>query len=189
MPDKVAAMEKIRNGDFEIGFEELSRAFQKNGTDETIINDLQKCFFEPNSVQMEENFQDNSKLLMDYPYFFSKRCLKPNENRYMLLPINESIYYCYDRIDQRLIPMEVNSEHETKYFFNDIDNPLFVENEFNEFHLKFLEDNIRDSTDYAGDNHIYLAYENEDLFSLLLYYCDLKSLLKRRKIVFLIGNE
>ncbi len=189
MANKNTAMEKILNGRFEEGFSELAEAFETEGTDDNLIEDLCKCFFQPNITQMSENFIDNAKLLKEYPYIFTKDFAEPENNRYILFPLDEKLYYCYDKQRERLFPMEVNSEMETKYFFKDLDDPLLVENEFNEFNLKFLNDNVRDSNDFAGDNHIYLWFENADLFSLLMYYIDLRPLFVREKFVVLIGEE
>ncbi len=188
MADKNNALQIIFNGNFKEGFEELAEAFEAEGSDENLISVLRETFFAPNLEQLVQNFNNNSKQLQEYPFIFEKRFVEPEQNRYVLFPLDESLYYVYDKHEKKLFPIEVNSDRETKYFFKDLDDPLLVENEFNEFNLKFLDDNVRDSRDFAGDNHIYLWYENTDMFSLLLYYCDLKLLLEDRKFVFLIGK-
>jgi len=189
MADKNNALQIILNGNFKKGFGELAEAFKSDGADENLISELREAFYVPNLGQLAQNFRNNSKLLQDYPYIFEKHFTEPELNRYILFPLDENLYYAYDKQKKKLFPMEVSSDRETKYFFKDLDNPLLVENEFNEFNLKFLDDNVRDSRDFAGDNHIYLWYENADMFSLLLYYSDLKPLLERKKFVFLIGDE
>jgi len=189
MADKNYAIKKILSGKFEEGFAELAEAFENDSPDETLIKKLREVFLEPNLEQINQNFLKNTELLKDYPYIFTRSYTQPEQNRYILFPLGENLYYAYDKQEKRLFPMEVNSDRETKYFFKDLDDPLLAENEFNEFNLKFLDDNVRDSRDFAGDNHIYLWYENADMFSLLLYYSDLKPLLEHKKFVFLIGDE
>lgn len=189
MANKSTAMEKISNGMFEEGFSELAEVFEKEGTDDNLIGDLRKCFFEPNEAQMCQNYLNNAKFLKEYPYIFTKDFTEPAENRYILFPLDEKLYFYYDKQANKMLRMEVNSNIETKYFFQNLDEPLFVPNEFNEFNLNFLNDNVRDSNDFAGDNHIYLWFENADLFSLLMYYIDFKPLFAREKFVVLIGEE
>ena len=189
MADKLIAMQKIVDGSFREGFEELAESFEIDGADEEVITELRESFFVPNLEQMSENFRNNSKLLKSYLYIFTHDFTEPDKSRYILFPLTETLYYCYDTIKKKLFPMEVSSDQETKYFFENLDNPLFVENEFNEFNLKFIEDNVRDSRDFAGDNHIYLWYENVDMFSLLMYYIDLKPFFERNKFIVLIGEE
>lgn len=189
MANKNSAIENIINGQLKQGFSELLEVFETDGSDEELIEKLREVFLEPNLEQIHQIFLKNTDFLKEYPYIFTRNYALPEQNRYILFPLDEKLYYCYDKQEKKLFSMEVNSDRETKYFFNDLDKPLFVENEFNEFNLKFLEDNVRDSCDFAGDNHIYLWFENADLFSLLLYYCDLTTLLGKKKFVFLIGEE
>ncbi len=189
MANRNFAIENILNGKLKDGFSELAEVFETESPDEELIEKLREVFLKPNFEQIQQNLLNNTKLLKEYPYIFTRNYKQPDQNRYILFPLDENLYYFYDKQEKKLHPMEVNSDRETKYFFKDLDKPLFVENEFNEFNLKFLNDNVRDSCDFAGDNHIYLWFENVDLFSLLLYYCDLKSLLEGKKFVFLIDDE
>lgn len=149
-----------------------------------------EAFWEPHLPKQERMFQKNVQYLSSYRFFLhDKEPIAPRKNRYRLLPRSEDISYRYDCGTKQYKQLETNSEHETRYFFQNLEQPLFVEHEFNVHHLRFLTDNVRASVDFAGDNHIYLWYRSMEVFSLLLYYADLESLCGEEKFVFLIGKE
>lgn len=179
------AMQKIIDGDFLQGFAELMEGYAGGQGSPSVLEDLKRGFWEPNLEEMEENFERNAAFLKKYPFFLPKKLVAPRDNRYVLFALTDELFYRFDQQEQAFAPMETNSERETRYFFEDLSRPLLVDNEFNSFNLRFLKDNVRRSEDFAGDNHVYLCYENEDALSLLLYYGDLVELCKDRKFVFL----
>ena len=185
------ALQEIVNGKYITGFDMIAEGFSKGNIDFELLEQLYNGFVEPNLMEMKEQFKQNEQFLQQYPYFFGKKLSEPTglQDRFLLFPVTETIFYYFDTENKQFHKLEINSIVETKYFFKDISKPLFIENEFNEFNLKFLVDNVRDSIDFGGDNHIYLFFENEQIFSLLLYYCDLRKICEGQKIVFLIGEE
>lgn len=189
MTDIQQAMRRIAKGEFEQGFEKLAEAYAKGQRDAAVLCDLKEGFWKPNLDEMERTFQKNVVFLEQYPFLLTKRFLAPTENDCLLFPLTDKLFYCLDQRRQILCPLTVESERETKYFFKDLDQPLFVENEYNLYNLQFLRDNVRRSEDFAGDNHIYLYYEDVEAFSVLLYYGDMEELCAGKKFVFLIGNE
>lgn len=183
------AMGKIYNGDFFNGFSELACVYAVGEKDSSIVDDLKRGFWEPNLAEMEDTYHANVLFLSKYPFLFTKEFVPPIDNRYLLFPLTDELFYRFDQQEQRFAQMETNSDHETKYFFENLNQPLLIENEFNLYNLRFLQDNVRDSRDFGADNHIYLHYDSVQLFSLLLYYCDLSSICEEQKFVFLIGSE
>ncbi|MFI3249355.1 MAG: hypothetical protein R3Y07_00140 [Eubacteriales bacterium] len=168
--------------------EERLRALS-HARDVDLCTQLEEGFYLPYQAQFSANFDKNKSLLVQYPYLFQKEMIAPSETEFSVFPVNEEKIYCYHKMNGNYILLETYSEHETKHFFENLDDPIFVSNEFNEFNLKFLVDNVRASELVAQDNHIYLQYDNMEEFSFLLYYVDFEPLLKDEKIVFLIGEE
>lgn len=183
------AMQKIVAGDFARGFADLAEAYAEGQREPETLEDLKQGFWEPNLEEMEDTYRKNVAFLTKYPFLLSKEFVAPRGNRYLLFALTEELFYRFDKQTQLFAPMEVGSERETRYFFENLERPLLMENEYNYFNLRFLKDNVRRSEDFAGDNHIYLWYENANLFSLLLYYGDLEELCGSGKFVFLIGAE
>lgn len=169
------------------GLQEISKLYNISTHNNKIDNYiLDLC---NNSVLNISIFLENSELLKNYPYIFNKDYDNFNNNKIKLIRYNENISFVFDGENFKLYEIETSSKQETKYFFENIDNPILVENEFNEFNLNFLVDNVRASEDVAYENHIYLYYDSIEYFSLLLYYCDLAPLLEKQKVVLLIGEE
>lgn len=189
MADIGEAVQKIINGDFVQGFAELTEGYAEGQNSPPVLEDLKRGFWEPNLAEMEENFKKNASFLKRYPFFLPKSVIAPRDNRYLLFALTDELFYRFDQREQVFAPLETNSERETRYFFEDLSRPILVDNEFNSFNLRFLKDNVRRSEDFAGDNHIYLCYENEDALSLLLYYTDFAELCKDKKFVFLTEKE
>lgn len=183
------AMIKIYDGEFKNGFIELSAAYANGEKDSSALQDLRRGFWEPNLTEMKDNYQKNTEFLLTYPYIFTKKFVPPEENRYLLFPLSEELFYCFDSQEQKFKPLETGSDYDTKYFFKNLDDPILVESEYNLYNLRFLQDNVRNSRYFGRDNHIYLHYEDIQTFSLLLYYSDISALCNDLKFVFLIGAE
>lgn len=189
MADMKQAMLKITKGEFEQGFAELADVYAGGQHDPAVLHDLTVGFWQPNLEEMESTFRKNVAALENYPFLLTKEFTAPTENSRLLFPLTDSLFYCFDQQRNALCPLIVESERETQYFFKELDHPLFVESEYNLHNLRFLRDNVRRSEDFAGDNHIYLHYEDANAFSVLLYYSDMEDLCGDEKFVFLIGDE
>lgn len=74
-------------------------------------------------------------------------------------------------------------------FFRDLSQPLLVRNEYNSYLWEYLVDNVRESSDFGGDNHIYFYYDSFDDFCLLLQVIDIRPYLSSEKIIFLFGEK
>ena len=185
------AIQQIIDGNYQAGFERIAKGFQAGYVDDTIIEQLYYGFVEPNLLEMQEQFRKNQEFLVKYPYLFTKQLQEPQgiSDRFLLFPITETNFYYYDTKEKQFTSIIVNSTVETEYFFHDLSKPLFLENEWNVYNIQFLVDNLRDSMDFAGDNHLYLYYDSIELFSVLLCYCDIQKVCEKQKIVFLIGEE
>lgn len=189
MADIKQAMLKITKGEFEQGFAELADAYAEGQHDPAVLRDLKEGFWKPNLDEMENAFRENVSVLENYPFLLTKEFVAPADNYRLLFPLTDKLFYCFDQHRQDLYPMTVDAERVTQYFFKDLEHPLFIESEYTLYNLRFLRDNVRRSEDFAGDNHIYLHYEDAEAFSILLYYSDMKELCKDEKFVFLIGDE
>lgn len=134
-------------------------------------------------------YEQNVSLLQDYPYLFQKNFVEPSHNSYAFCPLNQEYAYLLHKESKEFEKIQISSKRETTYFFEHTDDCFYVENEWNQFNVTFLVDNVRCSEDVAKENHIYLYFENMEQFSLRLYYMDFGRLLEKEKLVFLIGEE
>ncbi|MBS5843481.1 MAG: hypothetical protein KIC77_08370 [Clostridiales bacterium] len=143
------------------------------------------CF--PGRNERQTLYEKNTQILKLYPYIFGKDIPRFERLQWDILRVNKSWLLLINREKQMVKALEYDSSRENRYFFNELDKPLFVKNETNQKNLKFLRDTVRLSEDFAGDNHIYLYYEQVDDFFSTLQYIDWSRFLDEKQFVFLVG--
>lgn len=155
-----------------------------------IMQILTEAYYAPNEEELRSNYESNVKLLEDYPYVWEKAFRTFDDLSIQLFPVDEGILYCYDRAAHCFSgEYDAKSKDRMRYFFEKLDKPLQVKDEDNFYNLTFLNDNVRTSEDYAGDNHIYLLYSSREPLERLMLACDLSPLLEQQKFVFLVGKK
>ena len=156
----------------------------------TIFDMLDEAFYAPNSDELRANYSKNIEVLKEYPYFFDKTFREYDDLNFQLFPVSDEYFYCYSKKKDCFFgEYDAATRHQMRYFFENLDDPLKVENEDNFYNLNFLNDNVRASEDFAGDNHIYLFYDTPEPLERLMMTCDLEPVLARKKFVFLVGEE
>ena len=153
------------------------------------IDELKQKYFEPLLNQIEENFRINAEFMSKYPFLLNKNFIAPKDNRYTFFWLTDDFAYRFDNETNKFEKLEINSIRETKYFYKDLSKPLLIDAEFNKFNLEFLSDTVRDSRDFAGDNHIYIKYADMNEFSMLMYYVNLTEICETEKFVFIINDD
>lgn len=155
-----------------------------------IFEMLDEAFYAPNKEDLQINYSENCSLLAAYPYQWGFQKCSVDALPVKIFPVTETEYCLYDKKTQAFSELQViNSGELCDYLFQDLSRPVFRENDCNLYHLQYLEDNIRRSEDYGGDNHIYLYYAGLGELAPLLFFGELKPLLAQQKPVFLIGTE
>ena len=140
-----------------LAFVEVYRHDADSETRWNTLQILNEAYYDPNEAALRANYEKNVKALEKYPWFFGKLFHKFEDLRIRLFPISDDIYYSYDRKNQCFQSLyDPKGAHPLPYFWTTPDKPLRVENADNFYELTFLNDNVRASEDFAGDNHIYL---------------------------------
>lgn len=155
-----------------------------------ILQMLTEAYYAPNEEELRKKYENNVELLKEYPYVWEKNFCRFEGLKIRLFPVDEETFYCFDREENSFSGVyDAKSKNRMRYFFEKLDDPLQVQDEDNLYNLTFLNDNVRASEDYAGDNHIYLLYSSQKVLERLMLACDLRSVLQQQKFVFLIGEE
>lgn len=184
------AIELFHQAEYYKSFLQFAKLYEEGFQPETIMDLLVQSFYAPNEEEMKAVYQRNLALLQAYPYCWDKEFSAFDDLNFLLFPVCDGVYFGFDRQTRRFIaPYKPEAERTPDYFFATLDKQLFVEDEVHYYHLKFLNDTVRRSEDYAGDNHIYLYYENPDYLAALMLVTDLEALLDQQKFVFLIGTK
>lgn len=171
-------------------FAEIYNQSQDKNEREAIFETLADSFYAPNQEELQANYAKNLEVLMRYPYFWNKTFRRYEELTFQLFPVSDEYFYRYNKekdcFEGRY---DAKTPNQMRYFFENLDGPVKVENEDNFYNLNFLNDNVRASEDYAGDNHIYMFYDTPDPLERLMMTCDLEPVLRQKKLVFLVGEE
>lgn len=171
-------------------FTEIYDRSQDENEREVIFQILNEAFYDPNKEELRANYERNVQTLEQYPYFWNKSFRGFDELPFRLFPVSDEYFYCYDKEKDCFFgEYDAATRYRMRYFFEELDEPLRVENEDNLYNLNFLKDNVRASEDYAGDNHIYLLYDTPEPLERLMLTCDLEPILKKQKFVFLVGED
>ena len=173
---------------YQKAFLQFVELYGKGYEREGIFNILTEAFYDPNVEELRERYERNRTVLAQYPYIWHN--LPDFDSlKIRLYPLSETEYYVFDTETQEFKSLyQPMAEKERLYFFGQMEKPLFVEEEFNYHNLNYLNDMVRRSEDFAGDNHIYLFYKSVDALAVLMLACGLASLLIQQKFVFLIGE-
>lgn len=139
-----------------------------------------------------DNYASNINTLNTYKLWLYDELLPPNSAlNFIINQISDADFEIYDKNNDEkiIIHIEQQVSDDATNFFSDLDKPLLIKNEFNISNLTYLNDMVRKSEFYGGDNHIYLFYDSFVHFILLLHLYDLSSLLKDEKFIFILDKK
>lgn len=139
----------------------------------------------------EKCYNHNIEFLKKYRFIFGYDELNLNDLKYSVMYFDDGIYYIYDKLNKKFLSECNLNIQDIGYIFEHLeDNILFCENEYNFKNLEYLETKFRRSEDYGSDNHIYIYYDDKELFFVhMAIYSEFYSLLIREKFVILLGKE
>lgn len=156
---------------------------------QTVFQILEEAYYLPNAKEMQNNYEENCKQLEAYPYCQGVSPKSWEKLSVQIFPVSDEQYCIYDKNSRDFSELYPDKEKKKTYLFQNLDQPLFRENDCDEQRLRFLWDNVRRSEDYGADNHIYLYYSDFTVLTPLLMLCPLTPLLEGEKFVFLVGES
>ena len=155
-----------------------------------LMNILWQAFYQPNEKKLRERYQRNCRALRRYRYCFRKEFPAFEELPFRFFPFDEKGYLPYYPEKKRFGDyVNFNDTIIDRYFFKDLDKPILAEDVFSQYHLEYLNDNVRKSEWVGKENHIYLYYSDWLVFCTHLQCLDLGNLLQDQKLVFLFEEE
>nr|WP_302665418.1 hypothetical protein [uncultured Agathobaculum sp.] len=180
-------------GDYKEAFVNFAKIYNESPNAQErqdIMAMLQEAYYQPNEPELRENYEKNIESLAAYPYLWEKQFADFSSLSFLLFPVSDDCYYLYDKKADRFVgEYDGITRHQMRYFFENLDHALRVEDEDNLYNLTFLFDNVRRSEDVAMDNHIYLLYHSWEPLQRVMQVGDLTPLLLHEKFVFLMGQE
>lgn len=187
-----AALGVLRyRGDYRISITCFINLYQEGYFQEDIFKTLMWAFYEPNRKAMKKRYETNCRLLLKYPYLFRKDFPDFEALPLRFLPFDEKGGYIPFSPAEKRFDAFVNVKKKviTRHFFRDLEKPILAADVFSQYELEYLYDNVRPSEYVGRENHLYLHYTDWGTFCSWLQILDFRRLLKKNKIVFLIGDE
>lgn len=166
------------------------RLYNEGYYQDELMNILWQAFYQPNEKKLRERYQRNCRALRRYRYCFRKEFPAFEELPFRFFPFDEKGYLPYYPEKKRFGDyVNFNDTIIDRYFFKDLDKPILAEDVFSQYHLEYLNDNVRKSEWVGKENHIYLYYSDWLVFCTHLQCLDLGNLLQDQKLVFLFEEE
>ncbi len=187
------AIAQFEKGDYRNAFLSFTELYENSGDvreREIIFQILEDGYYQPNKDDLKKRYEENCCLLSNYPFQLGfRRC--PYENLPVkLFQVSETEYCLFHKEEKTFSELQIITSDELKdYLFKDLSRPVFRENDCNLYHIQYLQDNVRRSEDFGGDNHIYLYFDGLSELAPLLLLGELSSVLEDQKFVFLIGRK
>lgn len=155
-----------------------------------LMNLMEQAFYQPNVKSLRDRYQRNCRALKRYPYCFREDFPDFEDLPFRFFPFDDKGYLPYYPLQNSF--GEYVNFHDTiidRYFFKDLDKPIFAQDVYSQYQLEYLNDNVRKSEWVGKENHIYLYYSDWPTFCAHLQCLDLRDLLKDQKFVFLFEDE
>ena len=155
-----------------------------------LIELMTQAFYEPNVEGQRRRYAMNCKKLTKYPYIFHKEFPEFEELPLRFFPFDDSGYLPFQKKDKTFLTF-FNPSYPVidRYFFKDLEKPIFADDVYSQYQLEYLNDNVRQSEAIGRENHIYLYYSDWMTFCSYLQCLDFTKILEQEKVVILIEEE
>ena len=151
---------------------------------------MTQAFYLPNVEKQRRQYERNCAALAKYPYLFRKDFPPFEDLPIQFFPFNDEGYVPFLKAEDRFDKyVNFNDPVIDRYFFRDSEQPVLAVDVYSQYHLEYLNDNVRKSEWVGRENHIYLHYTDWMTFCAYLQCLELRPLLPGKKLVFLIEGE
>lgn len=178
------------DGNYRIAYSQFASLYNEGHFRNECLNIMTEAFYTPNVKLMKNRYEKNCAALSRYPYLFRKDFPGFEELPLLFYPFDDNGYLPFDP-QKQIFGEYVNFNHPvvSRNFFKDLENPILAKDVYSRYELEYLYDNVRPSEDIGRENHLYLHYESWETFCAHLQVLNIRSILEKKKIVFLFGEE
>lgn len=184
-----AAVKLFETGAYKSAFEDFVELYRQ-GRQDQILDLLTQAYYAPNEQELRAQYQNNVARMGRYPYCFAPDFPAFEDLPFALYPVEDGVFYIFNKAERKFTKLyQPEEKMQPPHYFANLSKPLLVENEQSHYCLRYLNDVVRASEDFAGDNHVYLYYERAEDLAVMMSAADLAPLLEQNKFVFLIGEQ
>lgn len=178
------------HGNHEVAYTVFVSLYNRGFFQDELMNLMLQAFYIPNIEKNKKQYEENCRILEQYPYFFRQGFPAFEDLPIWFFPFNDKGFLPFYRHENRFGEyVDFNRPVIDRYFFKDLEKPIFAADVYSQYQLEYLNDNVRKSEWVGRENHIYLHYTHWENFCSYLQCLTLKKLLKDEKFVFLIEEE
>ena len=177
-------------GDYRVAYTSFLSLYRQGLFQKELLELMTQAFYLPNAEKQRRQYERNCAALAKYPYLFRKDFPPFEDLPIQFFPFNDEGYVPFLKAEDRFDKyVNFNDPVIDRYFFRDLEQPVLAVDVYSQYHLEYLNDNVRKSEWVGRENHIYLHYTDWMTFCAYLQCLELRPLLPGKKLVFLIEGE
>ena len=177
-------------GSYQVAYTSFVSLYNRGLYRAELLDLMTQAFYLPNAEKQRRQYERNCAALAKYPYLFRKDFPPFEDLPIQFFPFNDEGYVPFLKAEDRFDKyVNFNDPVIDRYFFRDLEQPVLAVDVYSQYHLEYLNDNVRKSEWVGRENHIYLHYTDWMTFCAYLQCLELRPLLPGKKLVFLIEGE
>ena len=177
-------------GSYQVAYTSFVSLYNRGLYRAELLDLMTQAFYLPNVEKQRRQYERNCAALAKYPYLFRKDFPPFEDLPIQFFPFNDEGYVPFLKAEDRFDKyVNFNDPVIDRYFFRDLEQPVLAVDVYSQYHLEYLNDNVRKSEWVGRENHIYLHYTDWMTFCAYLQCLELRPLLPGKKLVFLIEGE
>ena len=107
---------------------------------------MTQAFYLPNVEKQRRQYERNCAALAKYPYLFRKDFPPFEDLPIQFFPFNDEGYVPFLKAEDRFDKyVNFNDPVIDRYFFRDLEQPVLAVDVYSQYHLEYLNDNVRKS--------------------------------------------
>ena len=107
---------------------------------------MTQAFYQPNVEKQRRQYERNCAALAKYPYLFRKDFPPFEDLPIQFFPFNDEGYVPFLKAEDRFDKyVNFNDPVIDRYFFRDLEQPVLAVDVYSQYHLEYLNDNVRKS--------------------------------------------
>ena len=177
-------------GSYQVAYTSFVSLYNRGLYRAELLDLMTQAFYLPNVEKQRRQYERNCAALAKYPYLFRKDFPPFEDLPIQFFPFNDEGYVPFLKAEDRFDKyVNFNDPVIDRCFFRDRGQPVLAVDVYSQYHLEYLNDNVRKSEWVGRENHIYLHYTDWMTFCAYLQCLELRPLLPGKKLVFLIEGE
>ena len=184
------AVNCLKKGDYKSAMITFVALHDSGFNREEIFDIITEAYYKPSLVSLHEQYNKNINILSKYPYIMKRNFPAFGDLSLRFYPIDGNMfmeYFVHKHSFGNVYTVKESTDY--KKYKKEIYKPLIIKQEFDINQIKQTCDKYMKSEEVKEDNHIYLYYENFNLFCSYLQIVDIAEVLKNKKVVLIFGEE